>query len=205
MSDSGTEDVQKTYGPVENSWSLKVPTFKPEDNPHRLLEETSFATLFPKYREHYLKQCWPLVQKALNEYSVKAELDLIEGSMAVRTTRKTWDPYIIVKARDMIKLIARSVPFEQAVKVLQDDRGSDIIKISSLVRNKEKFVKRRHRLIGPNGCTLKSMELLTDCYILVQGNTVSAVGPYKSLRQVRILFFKPFNLNYKQVKFRMFK
>ena len=170
---------------VDNAWSIKVPTFKPDDNPHRLLEESSFATLFPKYREHYLKQCWPLVQKALNEHFIKAELDLLEGSMTVRTTRKTWDPYIIIKARDMMKLIARSVPFEQAVKVLQDDKGSDIIKLSSYVRNKEKFIKRRQRLIGPNGCTLKSIELLSDCYVLVQGNTVSSVGPYKGLQQVR--------------------
>lgn len=186
MSDSEREDgLPSSTGPVDNAWALKVPEFKQQDNPHRLLEESSFATLFPKYREQYLKQCWPLVQKSLNEHGVKAELDLIEGSMTVKTTRATWDPYIIIKARDMIKLMSRSVPYEQAVRVLQDDIGADIIKISSLVRNKEKFVKRRQRLIGPNGCTLKSIELLTNCYVLVQGQTVAALGPYKGLQQVR--------------------
>ncbi|CAD6233675.1 GSCOCG00007249001-RA-CDS [Cotesia congregata] len=183
-SESESEDP-KASGPVDNAWSLKIPEFKPEDNPNRLLEESSFATLFPKYREHYLKECWPLVQKALEKYGIKPELDLLEGSMCVKTTRKTWDPYVIIKAKHFIKLLSRSVPFEQAVRVLQDDVDADIIKISSLVHNKEKFIKRRQRLIGPNGATLKSIELLTNCYVLVQGQTVSAVGPYKGLQQVR--------------------
>lgn len=177
-------DSKKT-GPIDNAWSLKIPEFKEKDNPHRFLEESSFATMFPKYREQYLKEHWSLVQKALAEFHIKAELDLVEGSMTVKTTRKTWDPYIVIKARDMIKLMARSVPFEQAVRVLQDDIAADVIKISSLVRNKDKFVKRRQRLIGPNGCNLKSIELLTNCYVVVQGQTVSALGPYKGLQQVR--------------------
>lgn len=185
MSKSDSEDEPMSTEPVDNAWELKLPEFKPEHNQHGLLEESSFATLFPKYREKYLKEYWPLVQKTLAEHFIKAELDLIEGSMTVKTTRKTWDPYVIVKARDMIKLMARSVPYEQAKRVLQDEIGCDIIKIGNLVSKKEKFVKRRQRLIGPNGATLKSIELLTDCYVLVQGTTVAALGPYRGLQQVR--------------------
>lgn len=79
MSDASDDETTQKQGPIENAWDLKIPEFKPEHNPHGLIEESSFATLFPRYREQYLKQCWSLVQKSLDEHGIKAELDLIEG------------------------------------------------------------------------------------------------------------------------------
>lgn len=96
----------------------------------------------------------------------------------------------------------------------------DVVKIGNVIRNKERFVKRRQRILGPAGSTLKvvshqlgfhscqarlgdpdsiirllvfcitiefyqAIELLTGCYILVQGTTVSVMGPYKGLKTVR--------------------
>lgn len=166
-----------------NAW--KVQEWGEGENHGMLLEESSFATLFPKYREKYLREVWPIATKVLDKYKIACELNLVEGSMTVRTTRKTADPYIILKARDLIKLLARSIPVAQAVKIMQDTMQCDIIKIGGLVRNKERFVKRRQRLVGPDGATLRAIEVLSSCYILVQGNTVSAMGSHKGLRQVR--------------------
>ncbi|CAK9002260.1 unnamed protein product [Durusdinium trenchii] len=112
-----------------------------------LMEESSFATLFPQYREQYLKQVWPDVKSLLAEH------------------RSACKP-------------------EQARK-REDEVYCDIMKIGGLVRSKERFVKRRQRLVGPNGSTLKAIELLTQCFVLVQGQTVSIMGSIKGIKQVR--------------------
>lgn len=130
--------------------------------------------MFPKYREPYLRSVWGQVTSSLDSVGLACELDLVSGKMTVKTTRKTWDPYIVLKGRDVLKLLARGVNAPQvsytlhgttslrallrgiqAIKVLQDDIACDVIKIGTLVRNKERFVKRRQRIVGPNGSTLK--------------------------------------------------
>lgn len=165
----------------------KIDQFKEEDNKSgsAFLEESSFETLFPKYREEYLREIWPEVSKALGSHHIECVLNLVEGSMSVKTTKKTFDPMAILNARDMLKLLSRSVPLPQAVKILQDDIFCEVMKIDGFTNNKERFAKRRQRLIGPSGNTLKALELLTDCYILVQGNTVSMMGPFKGLKVLR--------------------
>lgn len=181
----GKHDKPKPWDDDPNIDHWKIEKFDPSWNEGGMLEVSSFSTLFPQYREKYLQEAWPIVKGALKEFGVACELNLVEGSMTVSTTRKTRDPYIIVKAKELIKLLSRSVPAPQAIKILNDEMSCDIIKIGSIIRNKERFVKRRERLLGPNLSTLKAIEILTGCYILVQGNTVAAMGSWKGLKQVR--------------------
>lgn len=79
----------------------------------RVCGQWASCLCLPTIAEKYLREVWPAITRALKEVGIGCELNLVEGSMTVRTTRKTWDPYIIMKARDLIKLLARSVPAPQ--------------------------------------------------------------------------------------------
>ncbi|CBZ28981.1 conserved hypothetical protein [Leishmania mexicana MHOM/GT/2001/U1103] len=164
-----------------------VPELTQEDVPGGAccVDETTFATLFPSYLETYIKSIWPAVEELLGQHQLVGKLDLLEGSMTVATTRRTWDPYAIIDARDFIKLLARNVPLAQAQKIFQADITCDIINISVKGGSVRRFVKRRDRLIGPKAQTLKALEILTGCYVLVQGKTVAVMGPVKGTQMVR--------------------
>lgn len=113
--------THKRDKPWDNDDTLdrwKQDPFTPADNTAgAFTEESSFATLFPKYRELYLKEAWPLVTRgasrshffpyptsmtlkltlsisfiALAAHHIACTLDLIEGSMSVKTTRKVYAP-----------------------------------------------------------------------------------------------------------------
>ncbi|KAG2310154.1 hypothetical protein Bca52824_021711 [Brassica carinata] len=152
--------------PEEYISHWRIEKFDPAWNPTGKLEVSSFCRRYPHYRETYLQACWQSVQSALKEYGVACNLNPVEGSMTVSTTKKTRDPYITVKARDLLRLLSRSVPAPQAIKILEDDMSYDII-------NTRKWVRK------------KALETLTNCCILVQGNTVAAMGSFRALKKLR--------------------
>lgn len=49
-----------------NHWEIQEWTEDDSAKTAPFLEESSFATLFPKYREKYLREVWPIITKALH-------------------------------------------------------------------------------------------------------------------------------------------
>jgi ribosomal RNA assembly protein len=58
----------KTAWDTDDIDHWKIDEFKPEHNPGPFTEESSFATLFPKYRESYLKEIWSHVTRELDKH-----------------------------------------------------------------------------------------------------------------------------------------
>merc|ERR1739838_935372 len=183
---SDTEEVDLLT--VPEGW--EDPGFKEEEFKSHILVESSFSTLFPKYREKYFKEKWTEIEAIITSHNVKAECDLRTGQGTVTTTRKTKDPQAIFDARDFIKSMARGVDLEVAKRLFTIDQCVEMIKIDSYCQNQDKFKKRRQRLVGQNlkgseGQTLKALELLTGCYILPQGRTVTVIGKHAGVKAVR--------------------
>lgn len=67
MEESDSDSEIKTGIIEKDAWSMTVPKFLPEHNKHGMIEESKFAFLYPAYREKYLREVWPMVQKKLSE------------------------------------------------------------------------------------------------------------------------------------------
>nr|XP_027200363.1 KRR1 small subunit processome component-like [Dermatophagoides pteronyssinus] len=161
----------------------KEPEFRPEDIKEPVFAESEFRVMFPDYRAPYLKQIWPKLTDFLRSKALDCVLDLVAKTMIVKTTPALKDPVAIVNARDLLRLLARSVPFHTAKNVFDDEVHCDIIKLSSFVSNNDKLARRRQRLIGPDASTLKAIELLTQCQLFIAGQTACVVGPWKGLKK----------------------
>jgi len=177
-SESDSSDFE---GPSENDrWkhlsAKSVKNFK-------LCHKSERQVIFPKWRELYLKSVWNNVKDFMKSKGIKAEMDLIQGTISVATTRQTDDPWSIQSAHQYINALARGVTYDKAKLLFDDGMTMANVTTAKYCANKERYVKRKQRLLGQDGNTKKALELLTKTHIVIEGKTVIIIGPHKGVRE----------------------
>lgn len=158
-------------------------TFDESKFKHPFLEVSNFEVMFPKHRTAYFKSIEKYAIKACENKKVLLEIDYEGTILKVSTTQQTRDPFIILKAYELIQLLGKSFLLEHAIKVLEDGYTSEIIPVHMLCASQSIFERRRGRITNPK--VLKSLELITKCNIIISNKSASILGTYKGVNQAK--------------------
>ncbi len=150
---------------------------------HPFLEVSTFEVMFPKHRTSYFESIEKYAVKACEIKKVLLEIDYEASLLKVSTNKDTRDPFIILKAYELIQLLGRSFLLEHAIKVLEDGFTSEIIPVHMLCASQSIFERRRQRIANPK--ILKSLEIITKCNILVSNKTACILGSYTGVNQAK--------------------
>jgi ribosomal RNA assembly protein len=107
---------------------------------------------------------------------VTLDIDSKDGSVVVHEEGAE-DPFVAMRAAEIVKAIGRGFSPEHAFALVRDDYYFSLINITDYVGKKPNHVRRvRARLIGSDGKTRRVLEDLSEAYISVYGNTVGIIG-----------------------------
>lgn len=102
-------------------------------------------------------------------------VDSRTGEVTIDESHAT-DPVMALKARDIVRAIARGFSEERAFRLLGDDAYLEILDIKDFAHSKNRIAQIKARLIGSRGKTRRLIEELTGVDVSVSGHTVSLIG-----------------------------
>ncbi|ELQ74542.1 rRNA processing protein [Trachipleistophora hominis] len=164
--------------------------FNEEEFKDQFLEKSRFEIVYARHLESTLKENQKRIKALLKEKNVRIKINYDERVVQMSTTSKTRDPYVIIKSKDFITLVCKGVPLQEAERIFDDEISYAMLNIQQLASNKEVFINRRNRLIGPNGDTLKALEMLTKTYILMKSKCVCVIGSFANVLKVEQFVLK---------------
>ena len=111
---------------------------------------------------------------------VKLDVDS-EGSITITLSRKSTDPSLLLKAKDVVTAIGRGFAPEVAFRLIRnEDEIFDLIDLRVIFGRSESDIKRiKGRIIGAEGKTRKLIEELSEADVVVYGHTVGIIGSFE--------------------------
>jgi ribosomal RNA assembly protein len=103
------------------------------------------------------------------------QVDSGTGEVSIDESRAA-DPVLALKARDIVRAIARGFSEERAFRLLGDEAYLEILDIKDFAHSKNRVAQVKARLIGARGKTRRLLEELTGVDVSVSGHTVALIG-----------------------------
>jgi ribosomal RNA assembly protein len=122
-------------------------------------------------------------EKLMVELQVESE----SGGVTIVLSKRTNDPSLLFRAKDVVTAIGRGFSPEHAFRLLRNDEDIfDFIDFRAIFGRSESDIKRvKGRIIGANGKTRKLIEELTDASVVVYGHTVGFIGAFEQVEVAR--------------------
>jgi ribosomal RNA assembly protein len=122
------------------------------------------------------------IKKKIEEMAqTKIKIDSREGEVII-DEQNAKDPFLCLKAEDVVRAIARGFSPEHAIRVFKEETDFYVFDIHDYVGKKESHVRRlKSRIIGRNGKTKRVLENLTGADISIYGHTVSIIADFESM------------------------
>ncbi len=93
------------------------------------------------------------------------------------------NPVVFYKLELVIKAIGRGFAPEKAQLLLDDNTTLIIINLEDIyIKTKKLMVTKKGRVIGTDGTVRKFLEDMLDCFVSVQGKTISIIGKTSDAR-----------------------
>jgi len=107
-----------------------------------------------------------------------ARLDVAEDGQVVIDETGVFEPLLGMKAQDIVKAIGRGFDPKKAYRILQDDVYFYLIDMREFTGRKTKQALHRlkSRIIGSDGKTRRTLEILTGADIAIYGHTIAIIG-----------------------------
>ncbi len=102
----------------------------------------------------------------------KLNIDSEEGDVEIFSR----DPIALFTAKEIIRAIGRGFNPLVALQLLKQDYIYEQIQLNDYFKSKNHFIRVRGRLIGKDGKSRETIELLTETHISVYGKTVAVIG-----------------------------
>ncbi|MFO7872630.1 MAG: KH domain-containing protein [Candidatus Undinarchaeales archaeon] len=117
-----------------------------------------------------------IVKRIEKETNTKVKIDSELNEVVISETDES-DPFLLWKARDVIKAIGRGFSPKKAFRILEENADLKIINLKDyLGKSKSTQVRIKGRIIGKEGKSKKKIQDLTNTDIVIHGHTVAIIG-----------------------------